>query len=518
MACALIVAAVFFVCHLYLDKISHESLRNWMQTEKVDIQQGQLLSTITKNQRVLTSSDFIKGVALIDLTLERQNTLITFGETIDPAKIKEIASDQIKTLDVGFFSQIVVSKIPDQSDLAIAFFIDGQFLRIIFLTASLGLIFVFIVASTIIFILVQMESKQRERLMVAESKGKILFAEMAARVAHDIRSPMGVLSRITDTQFRTKEARIIIANATMRLQSITDDLIKYWQKEMKGQQTQTYDDVAKNKKIVLLNEIVDNLISEKRKLYQHLANVNFTLSQDSPVESLFVDEAELSRHLSNLADNAVEAVGLSGEITFRIISKKNIVEVEVKDTGCGIPEEILPQIGRKKLSVGKSHGSGQGVYYTRKFLRATGGELKIKSILGQGSTFTLVFPKNDRTLIIPKQIPMVYVDDDPLTHEPWENFFKSALDSHIDMKIFKTSAAYLAWAEDAPAHTLFSDYHLKDGGEHGLQIIEMAPASAETAYLITNSYDDPAVIASAAAQGVPVIPKNQLGAFEVEWC
>ena len=117
---------------MYLDKMSYESLQNWLQSEKLDIQQGNLLGAITKNQRVLTSSEFIKGVSLIDLSLEKQNTLINFGENIDPLLIKSLASNEITVKDIGIFKQIVVRKIPDQPNLAIAFHIDGRFLRIIF--------------------------------------------------------------------------------------------------------------------------------------------------------------------------------------------------------------------------------------------------------------------------------------------------------------------------------------------------------------------------------------------------
>lgn len=513
-ACGFIAVTVYFVCHLYLDKMSHESLQNWLQSEKVDIQQGNLLGAITKNQRVLTSSEFIKGVSLIDLSLEKQNTLINFGENIDPVEIKKLASDEIAAKDIGVFKQIVVSKIPGQPDLAIAFHIDGRFLRIIFMTASFGFIFIFVLASAIIFMIQRRYSMRREKQLIEESKGKLLFAEMASRVAHDIRSPMGVLSRITDEQLQSRDARDIITKATERLQNITDDLIKYWKQEIAGQQLQLPIEQPE-KSPVNLKRLVSELISEKRKFHQHLDGINFLLSEDSMNDVLPLDGPEFSRHLSNIADNAVDAVGLSGDITFRIFSDETTVRVEVVDTGCGIPAEILPQIGRQKLSLGKSNGTGHGVYYARKFIKSLGGELKIQSVIGSGSTFTFMFPKSDRFLFVPESKHFVYVDDDSLTHGPWLDFMKKNIFTGIDTNIFKTSASYLSWAESAPKHILFSDFNLKDSAANGLEVIARASDSADCAYLITNSYDDPSVQHAARKDGVYVVPKNKLDEFQI---
>ena len=268
---------------------------------------------------------------------------------------------------------------------------------------------------------------------------------------------------------------------------------------------------------VKLKELISDLISEKRKYYQHLENISFKLSEDSTNEVLATDGAELARHLSNLADNAVEAVGLGGEITFKITSDENLICIQISDTGCGIPEEILSQIGKQKLSVGKSNGTGQGVYYARKFIKSIGGELKVESVLGIGSTFKFVFSKSDRLLLLPESKTIVYVDDDPLTHEPWLDFFKKNNSQVIETKIFKTSASYLSWAENAPTHTLFSDYNLKEGATTGLDVIAKASPKTNYSYLITNSYDDPAVQQDAKEQGVCVVPKNKLDEFKLIW-
>lgn len=299
-ACILIVISVYLVCHLYLDKMSNEALQNWLQSERIEIQEGNLLNAITKNQRVLTSSEFIKGVTLIDLDMEKQNTLIAFGENISTSQIKNIVSDKVASKNIGLFKQLVVSRIPGQENLAIGFHIDGRFLRIIFALTSFGFIFIFILATGMIYFLQRRESLKRERLIVAESKGKILFAEMAARVAHDIRSPMGVLSRIESEQLESVEAKVIISQVIGRLQSITDDLIKHWKHELRGQNLANVLKAAAELQPVQLNTLIAELISEKRKLYQHLDRVTFKLDLETDLHSFPINPDEFNRHLSNL--------------------------------------------------------------------------------------------------------------------------------------------------------------------------------------------------------------------------
>jgi RNase P/RNase MRP subunit p30 len=58
---------------------------------------------------------------------------------------------------------------------------------------------------------------------------------MAARFAYDIRSPMSVLALIESEHFDRAEAKAVISQVIGRLQNITDDLIKHWNQEIKGQ-------------------------------------------------------------------------------------------------------------------------------------------------------------------------------------------------------------------------------------------------------------------------------------------
>ena len=518
MTCSLIAAAVYFVCHLYLNKISHESLQNWIQAETVNIKEGNLLSAITKNQRVLSSSEFIKGVSLIDLSSNDQRVLIGFGEKILSRDIANGAKDEINTIDIGFLKQLVVVKIPNNTTLAIGFQIDGYFLRVIFAITSFGLMILFVLFSGTIFYLQHRESQKREQLLISESKGKLLFAEMAARVAHDIRSPMGVLTRITEQQFQSKEAQDIISQVASRLQSITDDLVKYWQKEIRGAKDFDFNVVESTSSPIRVESVLNELLNEKKNLYEHLENVEFYFANALSSTFFAVDGKELARHLSNIVDNAVDAVGFSGKITIGTSSDDKLIMIYVKDTGCGISKDVLPLIGKEKLSIGKSSGSGYGLYYAREFINSFGGELSVESQIGQGSTVTFIFPKNERVLVFPKSDCIAYLDDDPLTYEPLRQFIKNKTLGPVEVNVFENSSQYLNWSLENQNHILLCDYNLKEKHTDGLSVIAGAKTkNAVTSHLITNSYDDPIVIQRSKELCVPIIAKDKLFEYDVVW-
>ena len=219
--------------------------------------------------------------------------------------------------------------------------------------------------------------------------------------------------------------------------------------------------------------------------------------------------------MANLVDNAVESVGFKGEIILKTKSDSSIIEVQIHDSGCGIPQEILPQIGKEIFSFGKSNGTGQGVFYARNFVKSMFGELKIESTVGTGSIFALVFPKESRTLLLPVINSVAYVDDDPLSKEPWLKFIKKNAPSIENIIFFKNSSEYLKWATQAGDHVLFSDYNLKENSFDGLRLIAKAPQNMKAACLLTNSFDEPVVQLAALAQGVPLLPKTYLKEFRL---
>jgi signal transduction histidine kinase len=116
----------------------------------------------------------------------------------------------------------------------------------------------------------------------------------------------------------------------------------------------------------------------------------------APVPVL-ADRKRLLTILTNLLDNAVKYSPAGGRVEVRIASRRDRVEVKVRDHGLGIAADDLPRLftrfGRI-VTAENSHiqGTGLGLYLARELARMHGGDITVRSDEGSGSTFTVSLP------------------------------------------------------------------------------------------------------------------------------
>ncbi|MGZ4960097.1 MAG: MASE3 domain-containing protein [Methylomonas sp.] len=114
------------------------------------------------------------------------------------------------------------------------------------------------------------------------------------------------------------------------------------------------------------------------------------------------DEARLRQILINLVGNAVKFTS-EGGITLRLGTKSNKIShllIEVEDSGPGILPEDQQRIFEPFVQLGdqrSNKGTGLGLSITRQFVRLMGGDICLKSVLGQGSVFTVELPLKEAT-------------------------------------------------------------------------------------------------------------------------
>jgi PAS domain S-box-containing protein len=118
--------------------------------------------------------------------------------------------------------------------------------------------------------------------------------------------------------------------------------------------------------------------------------------RDDLVISADIDKAR--QILLNLLANALKFTPAGGSITLTADERGGDVELAVRDTGIGVPEEQLEQIFepfvQAKRSVhARDGGVGLGLAISRQLARAMQGDLRVESVEGQGSTFTLTLPR-----------------------------------------------------------------------------------------------------------------------------
>jgi signal transduction histidine kinase len=105
------------------------------------------------------------------------------------------------------------------------------------------------------------------------------------------------------------------------------------------------------------------------------------------------DPQRLRQALTNLVDNAANASRPGAEVTLRAAATGDrCVAIEVEDHGRGIGPDDLPRIFEPFFTT-RPDGTGLGLAIVHKVIRAHGGDIKVRSTLGAGSTFTITLPQ-----------------------------------------------------------------------------------------------------------------------------
>jgi signal transduction histidine kinase len=146
---------------------------------------------------------------------------------------------------------------------------------------------------------------------------------------------------------------------------------------------------------LLFSRLLQPLISVKANARKDLV-VNFEVAPGLP--QMMVDEVPFFRALSNVIGNAFKFTERGG-VNILVYKDAPYVAFAVSDTGIGIPDNELEQVGGLRFRTSNAvdfSGSGIGLWTTMRLAEAMGGNLAIESKLGRGSTITLRVPIADQ--------------------------------------------------------------------------------------------------------------------------
>jgi two-component system sensor histidine kinase HydH len=128
--------------------------------------------------------------------------------------------------------------------------------------------------------------------------------------------------------------------------------------------------------------------------WQQLApsqGVTLRLEGIAPLGTLALHPSTFRRALLNLVQNALDAMPQGGTLTLRGQRTATHVQLQVQDTGSGIPAEQLTAIF-EPLYTTKPGGTGLGLYIVQEIVAAHGGQITMESVVGQGTTLTVMLP------------------------------------------------------------------------------------------------------------------------------
>ncbi|HHN47044.1 MAG TPA: GAF domain-containing sensor histidine kinase, partial [Planctomycetes bacterium] len=222
-----------------------------------------------------------------------------------------------------------------------------------------------------------------ERVQMTEHLASL--GEMAAGIAHEVRNPLnsirGFASLISDRaqEDKTKQFAAIIIEEVDRMNDLVQDLL----------------DFARHKEIemssVPARDFINELLLEAGQQIdpQHV-KVTVDAAEDLP--DIWGNADRLKQVFLNIIRNAVEAMPEGGELavsaaTTDTAAGKAIV-VSVRDTGAGIPPDVLPKIFTPFFSK-KDKGTGLGLAISQKIVKQHQGRIEVATAPGKGTTFSI---------------------------------------------------------------------------------------------------------------------------------
>ncbi|MCC6997049.1 MAG: hypothetical protein IT370_20720 [Deltaproteobacteria bacterium] len=219
-----------------------------------------------------------------------------------------------------------------------------------------------------------------------ESRRLATLGSFAAAIAHDLRTPL------TSVQMNVQ-----ILRGKVQLPADDMEYFDIAETELRRLNAHISEllDFAKPVRLDTgphdLGEVADDAA---RGIEAVLAERKLTLSRElSPdLPAVRCDMVRLRQILINLLDNAAKASPPGSAITIRThAAPAGMVAIEVADTGKGIDAESLPRIFEPFFTT-RPDGTGLGLAIVHKLVRAHQGEIEVKSVLGAGSTFTVLLP------------------------------------------------------------------------------------------------------------------------------
>jgi len=239
-------------------------------------------------------------------------------------------------------------------------------------------------------VLVLVEDRTRERRVEAVRR------DFVANVSHELKTPVGAIRVLAEAVSDAADDPEAVRRFSERMLRESDRLSSLVQQIIELSRLQG-DEPLEAPVAVDLDEVVTTAIdtsqvdAERRDIK--------VLTAGEPGLRVFGSEEQVLGAVTNLVANAVAYSDPGSSVTVATQAKDDFVEIAVVDQGIGIPEEEIDRIFERFYRVDPARhrstgGTGLGLSIVKHVAATHGGEVKVWSVEGQGSTFTLTLPQH----------------------------------------------------------------------------------------------------------------------------
>jgi signal transduction histidine kinase len=238
----------------------------------------------------------------------------------------------------------------------------------------------------------QLEARIAERTReLQEAQAHVLHQEkmaafglLAAGIAHEVGNPLTSISSMVqmlqrrDCDGYTRERLTLVSGQLQRIQGTLRELVNFSRP------------ASSERTLVALPEILEEALNIA-KYYKQTKGRVIQLNLPAELPLLFGVRDQFVQIFLNLVLNAVDATVKGGRIELRAERLPDALRVTVADDGCGIEPENTTRLFQPYFTT-KKHGTGLGLFVTRKLVADHGGRVEFESIPGRGTAFHVYFP------------------------------------------------------------------------------------------------------------------------------
>jgi len=254
--------------------------------------------------------------------------------------------------------------------------------------------------------------KMLRRIKTTQTERIEALGDMARGVAHEIKNPLNTLGLAVDnvkyalSEFvpvpkaelqRKLDDEIALENieeAQECLEIMSDQITRL------SQITEGFLDLTRPTQLDFRTTDLDDFIEEV------LADFTLQLSETEikvvraycqKLKDVKIDQSQMQKAISNIIQNGIQAMPRGGKIyvtTERIVAESgDMAVISIRDTGVGIPEEIMVKIFDAYFTTrNKEGGTGLGLAMTRKIIELHNGNIDVESMVGAGASFRITLP------------------------------------------------------------------------------------------------------------------------------
>ncbi len=234
----------------------------------------------------------------------------------------------------------------------------------------------------------KMERELREiQQALLQSEKLAAMGRLTSQIAHELNNPIyGIMNTLellkTEIPPESKRRRILELSLSeiQRLSEMLRNMLSFSKPEEEA------------RKRIHLNELLEGILLMMERQMRE-SNIRVVLDLDHQIPEVMASTNQMRQVMLNMFKNAKEAMPNGGTLTVRTAKENQKVSVHIQDTGVGIPEEIRNKIFEAFFTTKqKVKGVGLGLSVCYGIIKDHGGEIRVESEEGRGTTFIISLP------------------------------------------------------------------------------------------------------------------------------